>query len=510
MRIKFSTTARPKRASKLHSRVTGLKLRVAQNEVAFILGYGSWMEMDRAAESLVALKEPRSPDDEDISPAEVMARRAYQAGRLREHRLISGLPPVSPEEAAEIIDKVRPSARVPGGPRSEFLPAIDMSDFPGALISVLSEAAAMGAHKVHIHDKGENSSGTNLWFRVLRPLVRGRSRTAAEIREIVDWVETVAAQKYVGLDEGYGEIPRLAIDSGGPVSLGIARLAVQGGRVVVFSIRRQGAAGNLASLGFMPDQIEMLDRHIRTGGGTIISGTVGNGGHTTIRSLTALYPKVPFHGDVTSDVWGGKDGVLKKVSSGFVKMHARSALAVASELFFRLPRERWDQLVRSQGPSIMVVHQHLLPVLCPHCRIPAAGKLSGRKAFQIETTFGIKLNRVFLRNEAGCEHCIASEYGKPVVPGYTRREVVAEMVDVGGFVAAAIAKGEDGVAAFRATRKAPYDSPVTQGKTSLEVAMCGVADGSFDIRDVETEIEQLDWFLGLEPHEIELDPVDLN
>lgn len=366
---------------------------------------------------------------------------------------------------------------------------------------MLEEAEDLGAHKVHVNYKGENFADSGIRYRVHRELVQGRARTAKEAREIVDWIEKEALPKHASSGTQHGTIRGAALAAGDAFDLGFAWMKVAGGQVVALSIRRQSAAPNLDKLGFMPDQVGLLQRHIRSGGNCIVCGTVGNGRHTTTRALTAAYPDVRFHGEIPMDVFGKPDSVFGTASSGIVLTHAASALAVAKGLFFRLPRERWDDLVRSRGPSIVIAHQHLLSTLCPHCRIPAASVLSDQKALEIEAVFGIGIETLFVRNEEGCERCCTVRRGHPTVPGYAGQRIVAETADLSGFVAAAIANGDDVRSAFRAARTAPYDSPDTTGKLAIEVAMYGVANGWFDIRDVENHIGMISWFVGLEPPE---------
>lgn len=109
MRICFSSLTRPKRVSKLHARLTGLKLGAAQNEIAYVLGYTNWNELHQAAG--LAVSRP-SPDDEDLSLVDLATRLEYQVTRLMEHRSRGGTQKLPRQDAERIIHEVRPSARI--------------------------------------------------------------------------------------------------------------------------------------------------------------------------------------------------------------------------------------------------------------------------------------------------------------------------------------------------------------------------------------------------------------
>jgi hypothetical protein len=82
MRIHFETATRPKKIAKrlkktANERGIVLKLSKAQQSVARMYGYAHWHELHASLG-----RQTPSPLDGDISEAEVIARRAYQASTL--------------------------------------------------------------------------------------------------------------------------------------------------------------------------------------------------------------------------------------------------------------------------------------------------------------------------------------------------------------------------------------------------------------------------------------------
>ncbi|MBC8741729.1 hypothetical protein F6X40_34785 [Paraburkholderia sp. UCT31] len=105
MRVRFSSTDTPKLAAKRLSRFpafwdiphsTLLELTV------HVLGYSSWHEVTQECKKGLA-----DPLDEDLSPAELAARRAYQARRLKEKV------PELRTRCESLIESWAPSARRP-------------------------------------------------------------------------------------------------------------------------------------------------------------------------------------------------------------------------------------------------------------------------------------------------------------------------------------------------------------------------------------------------------------
>lgn len=503
MRIFFCSLTRPKRVSKLHARLTGLKLGAAQDELAFVLGYSSWNELHQAAG--VAVTQP-SPDDEDLPPHELATRLEYQVTRLIRYRAHAGSPTLSRVAAERIIQEIRPSARSRNAlARQNGAPT--QNALPTELLSLLAEAEVVGGHKIHIKRGTRESS---VWYRVHKRLVKGQPRTLAEVSDIFEWLSSKAQMSHNEDDTTMGFVRGLSPSTGQPVDLEFAwtdEADYAGARDIVIAIRPLNQARRLEEMGFLPDQVRLLQQATRGGGCCIVSGAANNGRHTTTRALTALDPEVTLHGEVSASLREPEQDLVQKTMRGIVLVQSMGAFAVATTLHWSLPASRWNELVRGDGPPLIISHQHLLPILCQNCRIPARKALAESKASEIKAAFGLGVDRMFVRNAQGCPNCADSPNGTTSSLGYQGHRVVAEVFDLRGAIARFFDRTRHSeVSAFRALRTAPYDSPDTTGKLAIEVAMYGVASGWFDIRDVENHIGRISWFLGVDPPEYPVSP----
>lgn len=335
--------------------------------------------------------------------------------------------------------------------------------------------------------------------------MKGQPRTPAEVGNIFEWVTNQAQMSHHEDDMTMGHVRGLSPSTKQPVDLEFAWTDVAdsaGAHDIVIAIRPLGLTRRLEDLGFLPDQVRLLQQATRRDGCCIVSGAANNGRHTTTKALTALNPDFALHGEVSASLREPEPELVRKTTRGIVMMQAMGAFAVATTLHWSLPESRWSELVHGDGPPLIISHQHLLPILCPNCRIPARNVLTESKASEIKDAFGLEIDRMFVRNASGCPKCADSRNGTTSSFGYRGHRVVAEVFDLRGAIAKSFDRAKHSeVSAFRAMRTAPYDSPDTTGKLAIEVAMYGTANGWFDIRDVESHIGRISWFIGVEPPE---------
>ncbi|NLY27491.1 MAG: Flp pilus assembly complex ATPase component TadA [Alcaligenaceae bacterium] len=256
--------------------------------------------------------------------------------------------------------------------------------------------------------------------------------------------------------------------------------------------RDQPAGGlSLERLGYLPDQLEVIERVLRAEGGAIVfAGTVGSGKST---SLAALMARLPNHRKLISledpveylipgaiqvtlarslnvsahDDFAAKLRTLKRsgmtdvllgevrdaetgrafmdlVGSGvnlYTTVHAPSAIAIPDRLasdFIGVSRD----FLAMRGAFRMLVYQALLPVLCSHCALPAMQLCQGSHTLQgrsmtspwwgewlarIGALYDEPLDRLKIRNPAGCAQCLSDQ--DPALSGYRGRTVVAEIIE---------------------------------------------------------------------------------
>lgn len=388
MRVVFSSVSRPKRVSKFHVDATGLRIQHAQNEVAFVLGYKDWDELQRVTN---VGGEQRSPDDEALSDSDLAERRAYQVSRLVAYRRAPGRIPLSTADAERIIDLVRPSALTRpqrGGQDNSTVPSPRM---PEALRALLREAELRGAHKIHVRDVHGTAT---VRYRRQFDLTPNEAIGIEDATAILDWSYEIAGR---GRASGAPTDvhARLPIENA-RVELVIDDIPVEGGRNAVIAIRQVGNAPPPDMLGFAQDQRRTLVSFLDSPGLCIVSGALNRGTHTTARALAAARPDIPYIGEIRDET------MLPSV--GIATMRAGSAIFALERLVLpHTGRQRAD--LARPGALSVVSHQYLLPVLCPHCSIPADRVLTRAKCGQVSDLFGLHLRDARVNNPEGCAAC---------------------------------------------------------------------------------------------------------
>jgi general secretion pathway protein E len=130
--------------------------------------------------------------------------------------------------------------------------------------------------------------------------------------------------------------------------------------------------------------------------------------------------------------------------------------------------------------------QRLLPVLCDHCKVPAADVLAPGKLQLMKEKFGLDPASIHCSAQSACEHCKGR--------GISGSTVVAEIVAFDKVIRQLIAEGRDEQAEsyWRRSRVAGFDDPDMTGKTAYEHALYKISKGWIDPRDLESEFEPLE------------------
>ena len=246
----------------------------------------------------------------------------------------------------------------------------------------------------------------------------------------------------------------------------------------------------LDSLGYLPDQVALIERVMQAEGGAIVlAGTVGSGKSTTLARLMARLPSyrklisledpveyliagaiqvtlarnlgVSAHEDFAAKLRALKRSGMTDVLLGEIRdaetgrafmdlvgsgvnvyttVHAPSARSIPDRLtsdFIGVSRD----FCAGSGVFRMLVYQALLPRLCAACALsatdvqqPEAGLLScsePRSWLQwlelIQQLYGQPAQALRIRNTQGCDQCQPGQ--DPSLFGYAGRTVVAEIIE---------------------------------------------------------------------------------
>ncbi len=283
---------------------------------------------------------------------------------------------------------------------------------------------------------------------------------------------------------------------GSAVMLRWASLATDAGASVTMRLLQMDTRAqpkNYEQLGYLPSQIEMINRALLAeGGAVVLAGVVGSGKSTTIASMMSMIPStrkvitledpveylIPnaLQNSVSRSLDGSSssefDAKLKTIkrsamndlligeirdrstgrafmdlaSSGsnlYTTTHAGSAALIADRLasdFIGVSRK----LLATPGILKLLVYQTLLPTLCPHCAQPLVSlfdRLSGSdralagEASAYWVQYAQRLQRLYdvdinaMRIRNDAGCTTCRQASLPDLQGYGGRTVVAEMID---------------------------------------------------------------------------------
>ncbi len=309
-----------------------------------------------------------------------------------------------------------------------------------------------------------------------------------------------------------------------------------------------GHVMSLEELGYLPSQARMLEMVAKTPrGGIFIAGVTGSGKSKTLQTMMSIvckggakkvysvedpieYPmfgvsqimvqrnestennqfadimKTLMRGDPDAIMAGEiRDSDTAQVAQDIIRtghhllttVHANSAIGIVGRLGSRDIGMARDTLAEPDFLSALV-YQHLVPTLCPHCKVKIDDSPSASDdelCYQLfsEDRYAIPRENVYVRGK-GCDHCRNGTRGLTVCA-----EIILPGKDVKMLEMFREGKMSDALRAYRSSRIARYDDPDCEGKTAVEAGIFKVSQGIIDPNDLQNlfgafgleEIQQL-------------------
>ena len=341
-----------------------------------------------------------------------------------------------------------------------------------------------------------------------------------------------------------------------------AGMAADRGLSVTIRLQKVGSKTpirSLEALGYLPSQIEAFDRAQRSEGGAIVfSGVVGSG---KTEGLGSLITRLGFDRKIISvedpvelelpnviqntvarslqggdeDAFLAKQRTLKRsaphdvylgeirdietgltfqdvTSSGtnlYSTVHAYSAGQVPERLYSDTIGISADFL-SSPGILKLLVHQALVPKICPHCALPllTLAQKGGQDFMQrernaaywsdycnrIHRLYAINVDALKIRNPSGCSKCQNKEI--PQLNGYSGRTSITEMIEPPvqlGMLKYVRDRDPLGLQLYLdKLERSPIDDADMTNKSMMECAMYKATLGLFDVRDIELKTSSFD------------------
>jgi len=301
--------------------------------------------------------------------------------------------------------------------------------------------------------------------------------------------------------------------------------------------KNNGKPMSLDQLGYLPSQAQLLEMAARTPkGGIFVAGVTGSGKSKTLQSLMWIvaqdgtkknytvedpieYPMFgvsqtmvqrnestdgnPFAKAMKTFMRADPDTIMAgeirdtdsaQVAEDIVRsghhllttIHAASAMAIIGRLASRDIGMSRDTLAEPDFLSALV-YQHLVPVLCKHCKVPFYELDETRNDERLaahlfgENRYALDPGSVYVRSKDGCPHCVKGVSGLTVCA-----EVITPGKDYEMLRAFKEARIADALMTYRSRRHARFDEPDCDGKLAHEVGLYKVSQGILDPRDVQS------------------------
>lgn len=295
---------------------------------------------------------------------------------------------------------------------------------------------------------------------------------------------------------------------------------------------------DIESLGYQPQQVEALRMASKSGsGGLFLAGVTGSGKTTTLNSLlrsmaaeglrkivtiedpVEYFVKGVSHYSIQRSTSAGKDGdkdpflaammaflrmdpdvglfgeIRDSVSAQMAQaaiqtghkilttVHATSAISIIGRLCSSSIGLTRDNLC-SPGFISSLAYQVLLPVNCPHCRLPAREVMTPEQLAPYRALFQLDTDLFFSASDQGCDHCRTPgiDYTQSKRIGVKGVKVAAEVLIPDEHMLDLLRCGDEFGAKkyWRSQRRTGFDDPDMTGKEVWGHALYDMSIGRLD------------------------------
>jgi type II secretory ATPase GspE/PulE/Tfp pilus assembly ATPase PilB-like protein len=152
-----------------------------------------------------------------------------------------------------------------------------------------------------------------------------------------------------------------------------------------------------------------------------------------------------------------------------------------------------------------VSNQKLIPLLCAHCKVPAADVLPKAQLELLRSKFGLDTRKMACRNFDGCEHCrrkgLFTRTGK-VAAGAKGQTLAMEIYrPTPEFLDRVLERDWRGAEkVWRNERRTGFDDPDMTGKTIYEHALYKASQGIIDPRFIDESMRTFESYRVFPDH----------
>ena len=140
-----------------------------------------------------------------------------------------------------------------------------------------------------------------------------------------------------------------------------------------------------------------------------------------------------------------------------------------------------------------VIYQKLLPLLCPHCKVPARALLTKEKQRLLTEKFCVDVGNMYMANAEGCDEC---RLNGAVTEGTKGQTLVAEILTPDDAMRVEMREKNwpEVERLWRSARSKPFGHSDMTGKTAFEHALSKATQGLIDPNDIEADFEPFETY----------------
>ena len=214
------------------------------------------------------------------------------------------------------------------------------------------------------------------------------------------------------------------------------------------------------------------------------AGSVNNPFLAAMMAFLRMDPDVGMFGEIRDKVSASMaEAAIQTGHKILTTVHATSAVGIIGRLCSSALGLSRDALC-APGFISALVYQVLMPLNCPHCKLPATSVMAQTDLQPYHDLFGLDLSQIYVASDQGCDHCRIPgiDYSKSTRVGVKGVKVAAEVLLPDERMLQLLLKGDDfGAKRYWAQQRVSgFDVPDMTGKEAWGHVLYDISRGGVD------------------------------
>lgn len=214
------------------------------------------------------------------------------------------------------------------------------------------------------------------------------------------------------------------------------------------------------------------------------AGSANNPFLAAMMAFLRMDPDVGMFGEIRDKVSANMaEAAIQTGHKILTTVHATSALGIIGRLCSSAIGLSRDSLC-APGFISALVYQVLMPLNCPHCKLPARSAMDPKDLQPYHDLFGLDIDQIYVASNDGCSHCRIPgiDYSKSTRVGVKGVKVAAEVLLPDEHVLQLLLKGDDfGAKRYCSQQRVSrFDEPDMTGKEVWAHVLYDISRGAVD------------------------------